>query len=411
MTATSPESGEPLRVLHVISSMAPEAGGPPVVVSGLTAALARRGHRVSIASVHQGDGPGPPHVAIAPGVSLHSFPADGPGGYGKSAQLDDWLTKHMNEFDVLHLHGVWQFATFAAARACWKRNVPYLSLPHGMLDQYSVRHRSYLKKRVYWKMRERSVQAKASAVHCLNRAEIRRAVPWIRHFPKVVVGNGISEAELSDLPPRGQFRAAHPEIAERRIALFLSRLHPKKGLERLIPAWRSLADRMPSAALLIAGSGDKDYTDLLDRLIGQHGLQNHVIRIGQVNGRDRWRALVDADVFVLPSHQEGFSMAITEAMAACCPVVVTEECNFDEIRDASPGPSGVIIEGGNMTAFVDAAARLLSNPEEGKRMGANGAALVRERFTWEIVAADLEKIYRHVIAGKALPADGSDAWR
>jgi glycosyltransferase involved in cell wall biosynthesis len=104
-------------------------------------------------------------------------------------------------------------------------------------------------------------------------------------------------------------------------------------------------------------------------------------------------------------------MAITEALAASCPVVVTKECNFDEIREATPGPSGVIIEGGDMTAFVDAAAKLLSDPEERRRMGANGAALVRERFTWEKVAGDLEKIYRHVIAGKALPSDGSDAWR
>jgi glycosyltransferase involved in cell wall biosynthesis len=391
--------------------MAPESGGPPVVVSGLTAALARRGHCVSIACVHDARKAEPAHVVISPDVALHTFPLDGSPAYSSSTRLDQWLRTNTHQFDILHLHGVWQFPTFAAARACWKRGVPYLSLPHGMLDQYSVDQRSAFRKRIYWNMRERAIQARASAVHCLNRAEVRRAVSWIEHFPKVVIGNGISNAELADLPPRGEFRREHPDIAQRPIALFLSRLHPKKGLERLIPAWRPLADRRPDIALLIAGSGQKEYEELLDKLITQHGLQKQVIRVGQLNGRKRWEALVDADVFVLPSHQEGFSMAITEAMAASCPVVVTEECNFDEIEETPPGASGVIIKGGDMNTFVDAVDKMFADPAARRRMGMNGAGLVRERFTWEKVAADLEKVYRHVLAGKALAPDGSDVWR
>ena len=130
---------------------------------------------------------------------------------------------------------------------------------------------------------------------------------------------------------RGAFRAAHPELAERPLALFLSRLHPKKGLDRLIPAWKALAERMPEARLLIAGTGELDYVASLQKLAADSGLGDGVVFLGQLVGHQKWEALVDADVFVLPSHQEGFSMAITEALAAGCPPVVTEECNFDEL--------------------------------------------------------------------------------
>jgi glycosyltransferase involved in cell wall biosynthesis len=117
---------------------------------------------------------------------------------------------------------------------------------------------------------------------------------------------------------------------------------------------------------------------------------------------------VDADVFVLPSHQEGFSMAITEALAAACPVVVTEECNFDEV---GPSDAGRIIRGGDMAAFVGAVAELLADPAARQRMGSNGAALVRGRYTWDRIAADLDAVYQWVLAGKPLPASGADVWR
>jgi glycosyltransferase involved in cell wall biosynthesis len=240
---------------------------------------------------------------------------------------------------------------------------------------------------------------------------MRRAAPWIRDMPKFVLGNGIASEELARLPERGRFRAAHPELAGRPMILFLSRLHPKKGLDRLIPAWKQFAERMPEARLVIAGSGEADYIAALNRLIARNGLAEKIVRVGQLPGGPggpKWEALVDADLFVLPSHQEGFSMAITEALAAGCVPVVTAECNFDELTTSG---CGAIISNGDMDAFVTTVAQLLTSDDRRRSMAAAGQKLVRDRFTWEKIAEDLERIYLWIRAGRSLPPDGADVWR
>lgn len=394
-----------MKILHVISAMTVEAGGPPFVCAGLAEAQARRGHEVAIATV---DYPGQQRVAVASGVGVEYFPLRGTPRYAASPALGAWLSGHAAAYDIAHLHSIWQYPTFAAAKACQRSGIPYVVLLNGMLDVYSVGHRNYWLKFLYWHWREKHILRCARALHCLNLAEIRRAASWIGTMPKFVAGNGVSSAELAALPGRGGFRARHPEIGERPLALFLSRLHPKKGLDRLLPAWQELLEQQPEAVLVIAGTGAADYVAALDKLIAECRLTGRVIRVGQLAGRDKWAALVDADVFVLPSHQEGFSMAITEAMAAGCPVVVTEECNFDEVE---PHQAGRIIRGGDMQAFVEAVAEILEDGGLRATYSRNGRRLVETRFTWERIARDLEEIYDWARAGKAFAADGAEVWR
>ncbi len=395
-----------LRVLHVISSMAVEAGGPPVVCAGLTGALAQRGCSVAIAAASQ---PGDTPAATHPAVAVHTFPCDGTSSYIRSAALDAWLCGNISQFDVVHLHAIWQFPTFAAARACWRAGTPYVVAPHGMLDRYSVYHRSRWKKFLYWGWREGKVEGRSAGIHCLNRAEIQNAVPWIASMPKFVIGNGVSETEIAQLPPRGRFRAAHPQIGDRPLVLFLSRLHPKKGLDRLIPVWAALVARHPELRLAIAGGGDAAYVAGLDALIVQHGLSEQVLRVGQLQHEKKWEALVDAEVFVLPSHQEGFSMAITEALAAGCVSVVTEECNFEELE--SEPKCGVVVHGGDMAAFTTEVEHLLLDSPRRSAMAQAGRELILRDYTWEKVAENMEKLYRFILAGNKLPSDGTDVWR
>jgi glycosyltransferase involved in cell wall biosynthesis len=390
-----------MRVLHVTVSVAAEIGGPATVCAGLTAALAARGHQVTVAALQQD---GETSVPLDPAVKLRTFPVDGFRRYAVSHALNRWLHENIAAFDIVHLHSLWQFPTFAAARACWQARKPYVVVLHGMLDQYSVHQRSAWAKKVYWLIRERHIEGRAAGIHCLNRAEIRKAVPWIGDMPKFILPNGIDAAQLAAMPARGAFRAAHPEFSDRPLVLFLSRLHPKKGLERLIPAWKSLAGRMPEVRLLIAGTGEADYVASLKKLVADLGLGGQVLFLGQLVGEQKWQALVDADVFVLPSHQEGFSMAVTEALAAGCPPVVTEECNFDELAPPAPEPAcGIIIEKGDMAAFVSAVAELLGNTEQRRTLAVAGRALVAERFTWRKIAGELERTYRDILAGKTLP--------
>jgi glycosyltransferase involved in cell wall biosynthesis len=396
-----------LRILHVIPGMATEIGGPPAVCAGLTAALAARGHSVTVATLNEG---ALPTVSLDSRVTLERFAPDGPtpGRYAKSETLDTWLQQNISKFQIAHLHSIWQFPTFAAARACWNHRVPYVSLLNGMLDTYSVNQRSRHIKRAYWLWRERKVEGRAAAIHCLNAAEIRRAVPWIRNMPKIILGNGIDASVLASLPSRGAFRAAHPDLSDRPLVVFLSRLHPKKGLDRLIPAWKAVAAKMPQCRLLIAGTGDPAYVESLKRLVAVSGLSDNILFLGQVIGGAKWNLLVDADLFVLPSHQEGFSMAITEALAADCPPVVTEECNFDELEPPTPEPQrGVIIRNSNMSQFCDAIITLLSDARRRASFAAAGKELVASRFTWQTIAEQLESDYRHILAGRSFSPSGT----
>jgi glycosyltransferase involved in cell wall biosynthesis len=395
----------PLRALHVVATMAAEAGGPPVVCAGLANALARRGCKVAIAATQQ---PGDTPVSCDPSVAVHLFPVIGSARYASSAPLNNWLRAHVADFDIVHLHAIWQFPTFAAARACWHAGKPYVITPHGMLDRAIIDIHSRKLKRLYWLLRERRIEGRAAGIHCLNTAEVQNAIPSIIAMPKFILGNGISEADLAQVPPKGRFRAKHPEIADRPLALFLSRIHPKKGLDRLIPAWKKLTAKNPDLRFVIAGTGDAEYMAVIKAIIGQHQLEQAVLCIGHLGGSEKWEALVDADVFVLPSHQEGFSMAITESLAAGTPVVITRECNFNEVEQHR---CGIIIPNGDMNAFVDAVDSLLRDPPRRQAMGAAGRELVSTRYRWESIAADLERIYRWIIAGNSFPPTGADVWR
>jgi glycosyltransferase involved in cell wall biosynthesis len=186
----------------------------------------------------------------------------------------------------------------------------------------------------------------------------------------------------------------------RPIALFLSRIHPKKGLERLLPHWPELLKRHPTLLLVIAGTGEPAHVQRVQEVARQHGLINSVLFVGQLSGAAKSQAMADADVFILPSYQEGFSMAIAEAMAAGLPVVITRECNFGEVEEVE---AGAVIAHGDMPAFVGAVAKLLENPTARFISGRNGQRLVRSRFSWEAAAERLEKLYRAVSQRSQIP--------
>jgi glycosyltransferase involved in cell wall biosynthesis len=259
-----------------------------------------------------------------------------------------------------------------------------------MLDRFSIYNHGTLRKRLYWLLRG-SYIANAPAIQCGNATEIRNAIPWIRSARKFILGNGIEAARLDDFPATGAFRAHHNIPSDAPLALFMSRLHPKKGLDRLLPAWRHVLHTVPNAVFAIAGSGDAQYVAGIDALIRQLDAGDRVRRVGQLKGVNKWEALVDADLFVLPSHQEGFPMAVTEAMGASCPVVITQECNLEIVETED---CGVVIANGDMAAFARAAADILRAPEKARGMAERARQLVRRHFTWERIAEDLENLYR-----------------
>ncbi len=385
-----------MRILHVISSLDPKLGGPPAVAARLAAAQAALGHDVSVLcySAYRPDQShdralaaisGVPHVgrvrvtALPPATGIERAVARSAAVAARGA---------VGNVDVMHLHGVWEPMLARVASAARRRGVPYVVRPAGMLDIWSMRQRA-LKKKFAMALVYRRMLNSALFVHALNQDEAANIGPLKLTMPVRVIPNGVFLEELEPLPAKGSFYENHPALAGRPFVLFLSRLHFKKGLDYLAEAFAMAAARVPDLQLVVAGPDD-GYRAQFEQLVLQRSIAERTHVIGPLYGRDKLAALVDAACFCLPSRQEGFSVAITEALACGLPVVVSRESHFPEVTESGAG-----IETGLDGREVGAALlRVLSDPALRLRMSAAGAALVRERFTWPRIAARCVEAYR-----------------
>ncbi|HBS29822.1 MAG TPA: hypothetical protein DEB06_10330 [Phycisphaerales bacterium] len=392
-----------MKVVHVIRSMDPAAGGPPVVAARLGAAQALMGHEVVIVAY---DEPGATDrmtksYAGAPGfdrVRMVSIPRGGRAERLLARGARRVLKHEVPGAGAVHLHGVWDPILLAAASAARQGGVPYALTPHGMLDPWSLGQTlsKQIKKRAALALAYRAMLNRAGFIHALNADEARLLEPLRLRAPRQVFPNGIFIEEFASLPAPGSFRQARPELGNDPFVLFLSRLHFKKGLDYLVEAFALLRTRHPRVRLVIAGPDD-GYRATLESLIARQNAADRVHLVGPLYGPEKLSALVDASVFCLPSRQEGFSMAITEAMACRLPVVVSDQCHFPEVAEVGAGrvvrcdPKGV----------AAALEEVFSDETARRRMGEAGRRLVEERFTWARIAAGMVEAYQRAGSSSA----------
>jgi glycosyltransferase involved in cell wall biosynthesis len=301
------------------------------------------------------------------------------------------LVPIVSQFDVFHLHGVWDPLIRAVGALAVKCGKPFVLTPHGMLDPWALAQKTW-KKRLALMLGYRRMLNDAAFLHFLNADE--RALAERLHFtsPTRVLPNGIFLEELDPLPDKGAFRAAHPEIAGARLVLFLSRLHYKKGLDFLADAFAIVSREFADAHLVVAGPDDGAKASFQSQ-IARLGIADRVHLVGPIYAAQKLAALRDCDCFCLPSRQEGFSLAVTEAMACEAPVVISTECHFPEVKESGAG----IIAPLNAGAIAAAIASVLRDPPAARQMGRNGRNLVVSRFTWPKVAKEMIDNYRQVM--------------
>ncbi|MEQ8843885.1 MAG: glycosyltransferase [Phycisphaerales bacterium] len=389
-----------MRVVHLIKDLDPAAGGPPVVAARLAAAQAREGCEVSILCYETAESAPRAKALMAetPGGDGVSIEAVGSPGrlerlVGRSMAGRLRALVESKGVDVVHTHGMWEPMLPACAAVARRRVVPYVVTPHGMLDPYTLSVKP-TKKRIALATTHRNYLRRAAFVHMLNADEATLAEPVLHGTPTRVIPNGIFLEELDDTPPAGTFRAAHPELGERPYILFLSRLAHKKGLDYLADAFAMLHERLPGVDLVVAGPDDGQRAPF-ERAVARHGVGDRVHVVGPQYGVDKLAALRDAAVFCLPSRQEGFSIAITEALAMGLPVVITRACHYPEVSEVGAGVETDL----DAKQVADALERVLGDPGEASRMGNAGRTLVRERFTWPSVARLAIERYDEVIGG------------
>jgi len=302
------------------------------------------------------------------------------------------LRARVRDFDVMHLHSVFLWPTWAAARAARCSGVPYLLAPRGMLVADLIQRKSRLLKSAWIRLIERRNLAGAAALHVTTETEAREARALGLPLPQVVcVPNGV------DLPPTALQDGGLPAgVVGGEYVLFLGRVNWKKGLDRLVRAWAHL----PGVPLLVAGNDEEGYRPALQVLSREVGVGDAVRFLGPVSADAKWPLLAGAALLVLPSYSENFGNVVLEAMAVGCPVVVTPEVGAAEIVRESG--AGEVVDG-DPAVLGPALARLLADEPQRLAMGERGRRVVRERYTWPAVAERMERVYREILSGRSDP--------
>ena len=377
-------------------SMAPEWGGPVSVAMGLTPALAQLGVECEIAAAcgHRvGD-----VAAAPPDTPVHAFRTDWPGRWwtGYSRELRRFLDSETGRFDLVHVHEIWNYGGYAATRAARNCGKPYVVSVHGELHEWPLSQKR-AKKWVYYNAVQRRLLQSADAIHALGKAEAERIAALGIGAPVFVVPNGVPPElpRQADAADPSRLLRRWPQLAGKRVALFLGRLHAKKGLDVLARAFAEVADESQAAALLVAGPDEDGSGASAAAYLDSAGLSERAVFTGMLTGQDKLAAFAVSHVFALPSHSEGQSVAPLEAMAARLPIVLSEGCNFPEAADAG---AGYVVANG-VAPLANTLRELLADDALSSRMGANARRMIEERHTWPVVAADMADAYRNVLAG------------
>jgi poly(glycerol-phosphate) alpha-glucosyltransferase len=391
------------------------------------------------------DGPAPDDLARWVGVLPQRFPVHGPQFFGFSPELKRALLG--GNFDLVHAHGLWQFPSTAVNT--WHRRTrrPYLVSPHGMLDPWAIRHSAW-KKRIALLVFERSHLHRATCLRALCEAEARAIRAFGLKNPIAIIPNGV------DLPPDGGRRtedgrqpsALCPLPSDRKVLLYLGRIHPKKGLVNLLKAWKSVVGgpvvRGPSSVhcppssdwlLAIAGWDQGGHEAELKRLCDELGIswkdtREHrtsnnehpttnpkaergnqkaeelaatVLFLGPQFGDAKSACYANCDAFILPSFSEGLPMVVLEAWAYAKPVLMTPECNLPEGFAAN---AAIRIET-NAESIALGLTDLFRLPSSALcSLGSRGRSLVATRFTWPQIAREMRGVYEWALGGGEKPS-------
>ncbi|HEY1047153.1 MAG TPA: glycosyltransferase [Bacteroidia bacterium] len=315
-----------MKVLRVIASMNPEHGGPCQGIRNSIPEFTKFGIVNEVVCM---DAPDAEFIGKDP-FKIHAI-GKGKTSWQYNPELLKWLKIHLQDYDRVIVHGLWQYhgyAVFKAMRSLTSGKKPLCYvMPHGMLDPYFQkapdRKIKAIRNSIFWKLIEKNVINSADAVLFTCEEELLLAAgTFPGYHPKKVlnVGYGIQTPPSSDATynPQGNL-------------LFLSRIHPKKGVELLIKAYETVYGEVNDAPkLVIAGPGiETEYGIELKKMVQSSEFLKHQVAFpGMLKGDDKWQAFKNAQAFVLPSHQENFGIAVAESLAEACPVLITDKVNI-----------------------------------------------------------------------------------
>jgi len=395
---TTNPSQPKLRIIHYAPGMRLELGGVVRAVLDWCGIFASRGHEMILATHNDGDLPSDWNGSAGKPKVVWLSPPQRPNGFVPAESVKQW-EELLTPGTVAHLHVPWTASNMQMSRAARRRGVPYVVSVHGMLDDWSM-EQGRLKKRLFLLAGGRRYLNAAARLHFTAAAERDQAAKWVDVRHSVVLPCLVDLSPFENLPGPDLARSAFPELGGGQpILLFLSRIHEKKGLHHLIDAAAILRRDGLKFKLIIAGAAaerDRDYESRLRKQVIECQLENTVFFAGHVTGTEKISLYQAASLFVLPTRQENFGMALFEAMAAGTPVLTTRGTDvWREIAEA-----GGTIGGTEPVELAATIRRLLENPALLAESGRRGCEWVGENLGQDKIAGGFEQIYRQMLAGQ-----------
>ncbi len=374
-----------LTLAHVVPRVHEEASGPSQAVVSLCGALADLGHDVKLSIL------APRPEKVDPRIKLYDYPdLSIVHRFGVSFSMWHALIKCGRNADILHNHSLWMFPNIAPGLVTESsRGAKLVVSPHGTLSPGAL-NRSKWRKRVTWGLLgQRLTWTRAACFHATAEREYEDIRRLGFRQPVAIIPNGV---EITELP------IASSKCGDRRTLLFLSRVHPIKGVDLLLHAWAALAPRYPAWDVEIVGPSDPPgYLDEMRMLSVRLGLER-VSFPGPVYGAAKRERMLHADLFVLPTHSENFGMAVAEALSHACPVITTREAPWPGLETQR---CGWWIED-SLDALTNALDHAMSlNRRDLEAMGSRGRTWMERDFGWNGIARQKSDVYLWLV-GRAL---------
>jgi glycosyltransferase involved in cell wall biosynthesis len=374
------------RIIHITSCLSRSGGGIPNIIWSLAGQIQQLGGE-----------------SIVSGLKDEYFEMDcrnqslsvmggavcGPRAIGYSPELYRQLKAEVRSTDVFHVHGLWTYPGTVGSGLSRGAGCRRIVSPHGMLEPWALQQSKFKKRLAGWLFETRNLRT-ADCLHAGSRSEAENFRRFGLRNPIAIIPNGMNIGKFELGNDREELLREQPALRERKLLLFLSRIHPKKGLSELFSAWAKVKAQDKNWSLLVVGPDELNHESELRKMAAELKITRHIHFMGPAYGPKKRQFLAAVDAFTLPSFSEGFSMAVLEAAAAGLPILLTKECNFPELAAAGAAievPAGPVGIPEGLTQFLE-----LSETQR-KLMGTKGLELVTQSYTWRAVATAMMRVY------------------